>query len=126
MRFLKSKLILLLFVVFLFSCEREAQVYYRIENNSTYRIKVVFNDKSLDKKNDSMYIQPDSLKTIARHGQGLSSVDNYKEKGDKFSEFLLIESYKNDTIKSKKDLLKIEYWKYDELNVHEAEYLLII
>ena len=119
----KKNLLRMTFICFLltlYSCEYEAQISYKISNESSTKIKVVFNDNGIS--NDTVYIDIDTTETIAIHGQGLSSVDNYKENSVKLSEFFLLEIYKHDTIRTQTDFSETKNWVWYGKDVHSAEY----
>ena len=114
--------ILLALFSFLASCEYEANLTYAIKNNSSSSIKIVFtNTKTL--KDGTETISPASEKAIAIIGQGLSGVEEYKEKDANLRSFSKMDIYKNDTIKAKTDFLKTDRWEYTATSKHSADYL---
>ncbi|MFZ4800241.1 MAG: hypothetical protein ACOYMA_22315 [Bacteroidia bacterium] len=119
-----KKYALILLTFFLASCEYEAQLSYKVKNNTTTKIKVISSyNKS---QTDTFDIPANDQTTIAIIGKGLSSVDNYKEKGEKLRNFSIIAILKNDTIKSNIDFLKTTRWIYNEKNAHSADYILTV
>ena len=118
-----SRFIYMLIILLLYSCEYEAQISYKVSNDLSENIKVVFNDNG---KDITIVVDSKKTATIAVHGQGLSSVDNYKESSTQLSEFIILDIYKKDTIKSKTDYMKTENWTWHENDVHNAEYTTIV
>ncbi len=113
----------MLILLYLYSCEYEAQISYKVSNDLSENINVVFNDNGND---ITIVVDTKKTVTIAVHGQGLSSVDNYKESSTQLSEFILLDVYKQDIIKSKTDYMKTENWIWHENDVHNAEYTTIV
>ena len=124
---MNNKIIYLLSLLMLstifYSCEYEAQISYKITNKSVKRIKVLFIVDSNQKKTDSVFVDVDKTELIKVEGQGLSTVDNYKEKNERLSEFSKISVYKSDTIESKTDFMLTTKWSYYENNSHSADYV---
>lgn len=108
------------------SCEYEAQISYQIKNNSTAKLKIIYSYKDNNVITDTVFSESNSIKILAVIGQGLNSVDYYKEKGDKLRDFSKIEIFQNDTLLSKTDFLKTDKWIYDEKDSHTAVYLLTV
>jgi hypothetical protein len=119
------KLLLILTIIFN-SCEYEAQISYKITNNSEKRIKVLFSVDSNQKKLDSVYVDVNKTELLIVAGQGLSSVDNYKEKNVSLSEFSRISVYRSDTIESQTEFMLTAKWDFHENNSHSADYTAIV
>jgi hypothetical protein len=68
-----SRIIYMLILLFSYSCEYEAQISYKVSNDLSENINVVFNDNGND---ITILVDAKKTVTIAVHGQGLSSVDN--------------------------------------------------
>jgi len=117
---------LILLTLFFTSCEYEAQISYKIKNNTTTTIKVISTNTDNKTKTETFFISPNVQATIAINGQGLSGVSNYKEKGEKLRTFSKMDIFKNDSIKSNTDFLKTTRWTYIEKDTHSADYILTV
>ncbi len=112
-----------LITLLLYACEYEAQISYKVINESSYKLKVIFNNNG---KDQTVNIDTSESKIIVVHEQGLSSVDNYQETGDLLSGFNRMDIYKNDTINSQTDYKKTENWTWHKYDSHTAEYAAIV
>src|ERR1051325_8870622 len=102
------------FVSCLISCEYEAQLSYKIQNNSTANITVICTNTNGKVTTDTFKINLNEGRIIAVNGQGINRVSNYKETGDSLRDFTRINIFKNDTLQSLANFLKTNSWTYDE------------
>lgn len=116
------KLICVISLLCMYSCEYEAEIAYKISNKTTNKIMVIYNDNDFKNKNDTVFVASNETGLIVVHGQGLSSVEYYKETKDRLSEFSQLDIYKNDTIKSKTDFMLTSKWIWHKNNAHSADY----
>lgn len=121
------KLYSLFLLTFIFtSCEYEAQLSYKVSNNTTDTIKVLsINTESLTAP-DTFLISPNKQTTIAINAQGLSRVNKYKEEDEKLRSFSKMDIFKSDSIKSVTDFLFTKHWIYNENDKYRAEYILTV
>jgi hypothetical protein len=117
---------LILLTFFFASCEYEAQLSYKVKNNSTATIKVISTNTDSKTSTDTFLISPNDQTTIAVNGQGLSRVSNYKEKNENLRSFSKMDIFQNDTTKSITDFLKTARWIYNENDKHSADYILTV
>ena len=99
------------------SCEYEAQLSYKVANNTPSTIKIISEYTDSKTETDTSLISPNSVMTIAVIGKGLNGVRYYKEKDETLSDFSKIDIYKNDTTKAITNFLKTNRWTN-----HSADY----
>lgn len=115
-----------LLTLILTSCEYEAQLSYKVANNTTSIIKVISEYTDSKTVTDTFLIAPNDVITIAVIGKGLNGVRYYKEKGETLSDFSKVDIYKNDTVKAATNFLMTSRWNYDETTNHSANYKLTV
>lgn len=117
---------LLLFICVLVSCENEANLSYKVRNDTSSILKVIsINDKGKT-TSDTFLIPANDQQTIAINLQGTDDISNYKELNENLRDFRRMDIFLNETVPSTTDFLKSARWMYDEKNNRVADYLLIV
>jgi hypothetical protein len=105
-------------------------VYYRIENQSDYTIKVI-SDKFWSNSEDPVF----NIDTIVHYSPGESrdlvviygmNRDFNFETGDSLEGIGILKIYKNDTIPSVYNYLETKYWSYSKPASYKIQYTLEI
>lgn len=108
------------------SCEHEAQLSYKIKNDTSAPLKIIRTNTDGGVTTDTLVLPPNDQITIAVNRQGIGNVWKYKENGEKLRDFTTMDIFKNDSVKSKTDFLKTERWVYKETDKYAAEYVLTV
>jgi hypothetical protein len=118
--------ILVVLLIALTSCEKEAQLTYKITNTASSDIKVICQNTAGKVVPQTFIIATNNQTIIAVNGEGISRVSNCKETGDTLRNFIVMDIYKYDTLKSAVNFLKTQRWRYNEINNHQADYVLTV
>ena len=108
------------------ACEHEAQLTYKIKDETSAPLKIVSTSTRGIAKADTFVVGVNEEVTIAVNGQGLNRVNKYKEKGEMLRDFSRMDILKNSKVLSKTNFLITERWTYKEKNAYTADYLLTV
>jgi hypothetical protein len=127
---MKSKLTLLIIVMGLTSCDFKNSWNYKVVNNTKNRIKVEFNYKydnhrGKTTKDTSIYVEKNQSSVVFKD-YALGGTIYDREKRHSLERLTKFRVSTNDTVFYSEKSMSGDKWDYEEIDSHNADYVLIL